>query len=581
MGAMFGILGDATRDDLRAMGARLAHRGGDIAVEPVPGAGWLGVIAHDPKSRLSVAGGVGVACHASLYDHSDPATTFATASGQGPDAVQAIDADFALARLDGATGELTLARDPFGTFPVFTARLPAGGLAFASEQKALLALPGVTPRADRPMLQHLQHAKRLPVGRTLLEGIEEIPPGVVRTLDRAGSVIAEHTPAPIEGAGRVTDPDEACELIRAHMERAARARVGDLDPIGLALSGGIDSIALAFLFHHLFPGRRLVTLSAGSHADDHELVTARGVAAAVGSDHHEIITHPRELAADLPALAWHMEDPTSRSEAYQLFRLGRAARDAGLGVVFHGQGADGMFAGMPRSAILALVNKYPFARRDLEQFFSYTQFGLSPTRPLARLGVFAKFRGSLAPVPRVVGGEAPEPVRFPESGPQFINRVLAASYRRGVFQDLRKFERTFGAWGVEPRTINTDDAFVRAAFDIDDALKIKGGQQKWVFRRAVEPWVPAEFRDIPKFPQRMEANRDLADALDELFDDLLAPDAVRERGIFEPESIQRLRRSGRSKPYTHEGGMRLWTAVMTELWARAFLDRRGEEATRG
>ncbi len=576
MGAVFGVFGSAREEELCAMAARLDHRGKRVSIQQVGDAGWLGVVAEDPAARLITSGGVGLACHARIYDSPDELTRLATAFPMDPSEIESIDGDFAAARIDAAKRELTIARDHFGTFPMFIARTADGSLAFASEQKALLALPGIEPSPDRAMVQHLQHAKRLPVGRTLLAGIEEVPPGCVRTYASSGEMRREHTFNTIDPTGQVTDPEEAGELIRSHMERATRARVGDLSPIGLALSGGIDSIALAFLFRKLWPDRAIVTLSAGSHADDHELVTARKVAAEIRSDHREIVTSPVGLAAALPDLAWHMEDPTSRSEAYQLYRIGQAASEAGLGVVFHGQGADGMFAGMPRSAILALVNKHPIARRSLEEFFSYTQLGLPPKRLLAKLGVWAKFRGSVPPVPRIIeGGGGPDPIRFPKPGPQFINRVLGPSYQRGVFQDLRKFERTFGAWGVEPRTINTDMAFARTAFDIDDGLKIRDGQQKWVFRRAMEPWVPASFRSIPKFPQRMEANLALADALDGMADDVLSAQSVRTRGLFAPESIERLRRTDRSKPYTHEGGMRLWTAIMTELWARAMLDRCG------
>lgn len=575
MGAIFGIFGpDAVLDDGRRMGARLVHRGQTCRVARVGLAGVLGDVGENLDADESPIRSNAVAL-ARVYDHHDANARVIEALCNGPDVLANVDGDFTCARIDPDENTLTLGRDYFGTFPLFIARMPGGQLAFASEQKSLLALPGVEASADRRMVQHLQHAKRLPVGRTLLEGIDEIPPGCVRTYDSSGVIIREHAFPPIDPTGHVTDADEAGDLIRSHMERAARARVGDLNPIGLALSGGIDSIALAFLFRQLYPDRAIVTLSAGSHDQDHELVTARKVASAIASDHHEIVTRPDELVLDIPDLVRSMEDPTSRSEAYQLFRIGRAASEAGVGVVFHGQGADGMFAGMPRSAILALVNKYPFVRRSLEEFFSYTQLGIPPRRLVAKLGVWAKFRGSIPTVPRVIGGEAPEPVAFPRSGPQFINRVLGASYQRGVFQDLRKFERPFAAHGVEPRTINTDVAFARVAFTIDDGLKIKGGQQKWVFRRAMETWVPAEFRDIPKFPQRMEANLALADALDELADDLLQPSLVRERGLFEPDSIEALCRSDRSKPYTHEGGMRLWTAIVTELWARSLIDARG------
>ncbi len=581
MGALFGIIGAGSHAQMEAMGARLAHRGGRIAIEPVGDHAWLGVVAHDTKSRLSVAGGVGIACDATLYDHSDPATTFATAFGQGPEALEAIDGDFAVAHVDSTAGTLTLARDFFGSRPLYTAALPGGGLAFTSEYKALLAIEGVEASPDRQMLRRLQHGKRLPPGSTLLSSVHEVMPGGVSRWDCGHGLERTFTFAPLEPTGAVTDADRACELIRARFEAAARRRAEGEGPLGLALSGGIDSIALAFLFRRLWPDRTIHTFTAGSHEQDHEIVTARRVADAIDAEHHEIITPASMLASGMPELIWHMEDPFSRSEAFQLYEIGRAASAAGLRSLHHAQGADGMFAGMPKYGLLALMNKYPILRPSLEEFWHFTQMGAPPRRLLARLGVWAKFRGSVPPVPGVIGTSVPAPSPLAAAGPQFINRVTCGGFQLGVCQDLHKFERPWAAFGVEARTPNHDLGYVRAAFTIDDALKIRDGQQKWIFRRAMEPWVPAEFRDIPKFPQRMEANLALADALDAIADEMLSPEAVRERGIFEPDSIQRLRRSDRSKPYSHEGGMRLWTAIMTELWARAFVDRRGEEATRG
>ena len=576
MGAVFGVFGAGARADMEAMAARLMHRGRGVAIERVGGAGWLGAVADEPGSRVVVAGEDGMAAHASVFDSGDALARLATALHEGAAGVEAVDGYFAFARIDAGTNRLTLARDYFGAFPMFCARTAAGAMVFASEYKALLALPGVGAEADPAMVGFLQHAKRLPVGRTLVRGVWSAMPGSVVTYDGGGGVCEEHRFAPIEPTGAVTDVEEACELIRGGMERAAHRRAGGDEAIGLALSGGIDSIAMAFLFRRVWPERRILTFTAGTHEGDHEIVTARRVAGAIGSEHHEVITAPGMIAGELPRFVWHMEDPYSRSEAFQLYEVGRAAGGAGLRVLHHAQGADGLFAGMPKYGLLDLMRRYPFARQALQEFYTFTQRGLEPRRVLAKLGVWAKYRGSVPPVPGVIGSVAPDPVAFSKAGPQFINRHIAAGFQEGVCQDLYKFERPFAAFGVEHRTINHDMAYVRAAFTIDDRLKIRGGQQKWIFRKAMEPWVPAEFREIPKFPQRIEANLELAAALDGLADKVLSPEDVRARGMFEPGAIERLRRTDTSRAYSHEGGMRLWTAIATELWARAFVDLRGE-----
>ena len=573
MGAIVGIAGAGTRAEAEAMARRLAHRGREQSIAPA-GAGWLGAVADRPDGRLRCGPQEGFCCAATVYDANDPLDRLATALREGPRALEAVDADFALARIDTRREHLTLARDFFGCAPLYYTALPSGGVAFASEYKALLALPAVRVEPDRDMVQFLQHGKRLPPGRTLFGNIRAVPPGAVLTLDRNGGVVADHRFAPLRVAARVSDVEQACALIRAELERALRGRSIDCDPPAVALSGGIDSIALTFLLRRLWPDRRLLTFTSGSHDADHEIVTARRVAAAVGSEHHEIITPATLLAESLPRLVWHMEDPYSRSEALQLYELARAAAARGVRVLFGAQGADGLFAGMPKYGLLALMRRHPLARPALQEFYTYTQLGLPPRGLLAKLGVMARFRGSIAPVPRVPGARVPDPVRFPEPGDQFINRTMAGGFQTGVSQDIQKFDRPFAAFGVAYRSPFYDMALVRAAYTIDDALKIRDGRQKWIFREALRPWVPEEFLGIPKFPQRMEANLDLAAALDALADDVLSDAAVRARGLFDPASIAALRRRTTARAYSHEGAMRLWTAIMTELWARAFVDRR-------
>jgi asparagine synthetase B (glutamine-hydrolysing) len=284
-----------------------------------------------------------------------------------------------------------------------------------------------------------------------------------------------------------------------------------------------------------------------------------------------VLTPPSLVADSLEKLVWHMEDPSSRSEALQLLRIGEVASGF-VPVLLSGQGADGLFAGMPRHRLIQMAGRLPLVRGPLFEIFDLTQLGVPPDSIAGKALAALLYRGKVPPVPTVIGGGAvPRPDRMPP-GPDFLNRVLAAGYQNSALQDVGKFERTFAASGVGYASPCLDVSFARMAFTIDERLKIRKGMEKYIFRTALSSVVPERFRSIPKHPQRMHYDVEFADCLDQAADALLSPASVKSRGFFEQRSIDRLRRRTDGRPYAAEAAMRIWTALATETWARLFLD---------
>ena len=116
---------------------------------------------------------------------------------------------------------------------------------------------------------------------------------------------------------------------------------------------------------------------------------------------------------------------------------------------------------------------------------------------------------------------------------------------------------------------------IRTAFTVPSSLKIRNRQEKYIMRRALATLVPPELVNVPKFPMKMRHDLAFADAQDSLADRVLSRERVERRGFFEFGEIQKLRRRDRGRAYSSEGGMRLWTALLTEVWAEIFLDGRG------
>jgi hypothetical protein len=126
---------------------------------------------------------------------------------------------------------------------------------------------------------------------------------------------------------------------------------------------------------------------------------------------------------------------------------------------------------------------------------------------------------------------------------------------------------------------HTNPAFIAAAFAIPDSLKIRGATQKFILRKACAGLLPREALRLPKSFNRMKHDLELCDVLDAMADDLLAPNSVAERGLFERRYVAGLRSRSPGRPYGRERIYRLWSLLLTELWSRQYLDRRGAPLT--
>ena len=586
MAGVFGLLGMADPRVLHAMARRLAHRGSAPEIGEVAPGVSLGCMADRAAGLLEIEGCT-LAADLSLYNGPELRAALGLRAEEasrlmleayrrfGDAGFAMANGDFAFALWDARAGQLILARDFVGVRPLYLAPLPSGGLAFASEYKALLAIDEIPAEPDFDMVQWLQHTKHLPSGRTLLRSIRSVPPGAAVAFDRGGRAAWERRMPPIELAVKRMAMDAARSSVADAFMAAMERQTARKSVIGVALSGGIDSIGVACATRQLLPSSEIHTFTAGSGPDDAEIMRAGFVAARIGATQHDVPITPAEVAELLPEVVWHLEDPIARTETVQFYALGQKA--AGLvDTMLTGVAADGLFAGMPRHKILWLMGRLPFLRRPLTEFYSLTQSGRPPQTLIGKLMDWLYFRGGVPPVPTVKHSDyRPKLPEFPDNDREFLNKVMWGSFQEAVATWLPKVERTLGAGGVRFSSPYLDRDFMRVAFTVPSAYKIQRGKEKYVLRQALKAIIPAEVLNVPKFPMRMKYDQDFSDTLDALAERILAKDRVEARGLMEFAAIERLRRRKPGRPYSSEGAMRLWTALLTEIWAHQFLDLRG------
>jgi asparagine synthase (glutamine-hydrolysing) len=587
LGAVYGILGPADAEETHAMARRLAHRGAEAAEwSPAPDV-RLGV-RGSPSIVEAQAGGL-LAFDGAIDnrealarrlgtppDRIEPSGDAAIAAelwrALGVDGLAQIAGQFALAIWDAPARRLVLARDRVGYAPLYFAQ--AGErLVFASEYKALLALDAIPARPDRAALQAIQSTKWVRPGVTCLEGIYPVAPGACLEVDRERMASRRYWDIPVRAADR-DEAGHAAELRQRFLE-TLRQQTQPYERIGVSLSGGLDSAVVAAGVRAVAGGREVHTFSAGYGADDRELQNAEIVARELGTVHHPVVLDPDDLGGLLPWMVWHLEEPIGREDIAYLFVAAReAARYVDL--IVTGFGFDGLFAGLPRHRLVDLGLKLPPLRGPLEEFYDYTFRSVEPRTMAGRALRAAYFRGREFPAPQIIGTPPLGPFQgFPRGGDQPLTNFL----RRGflVLPYQHPVERLYAGAGLRMNAQHTDPAFLAAAFSIPDRLKIHGRTQKYILRRACEGLLPPRILATGKSFNRLKHDTRMSDTLDRLADDLLAPRVISGRGLVAQDYVDRLRRRPPGRPYSQERAYRLWSLLLTELWARSFLDARGAE----
>jgi asparagine synthase (glutamine-hydrolysing) len=269
---------------------------------------------------------------------------------KGKDLLNDLEGMFAFALFDARCGELFLARDRFGEKPLYWSSLPSGGLAFASEMKALLALPGVDRRLDVAAIAQFLGLRYIPAPRTHVQGIWKLQAGEAISLRRGASLVSTRfwsTELPANGneGVRVPSIEEAVEGIRDRVRQAVRIRLRSDVPVGAFLSGGIDSTAIACTVRELLPSARFSTFCASF--DDKQLDEApfaRRIATHLDSNHHEVHFSSKELLPLFEDLIDHYDEPFADVSMFPTFAVCRAARQD-CKVMLSGDGGDECFAG--------------------------------------------------------------------------------------------------------------------------------------------------------------------------------------------------------------------------------------------
>ncbi len=496
---------------------------------------------------------------------------------------------FAFAVWDIRHKRLLLARDRLGIKPLYYAEFE-GGIAFASELKPILALPNVDRTVSWRALSHLFTFLATPASQSIVNGVRKLEPGRLAVAERGSSLRVErYWDVEFEPDETSSEGDLIEQLREVLADSVAAHEISDV-PVGAFLSGGIDSSAVVATMAAKRPGKTIKTFSIGFVEQGYdELVHARRVAEAFGTDHHELVLRP-DVVSIVEDLAWYLDEPFGDTSAIPTYMVSKLAAEH-VKVVLTGDGGDELFAGYDKYVVERREREYDRVPAALRGFAGAIgdamPEGMKGRRFLQHLALDGP-RRYLDACTLFHGDEMAR--LFQSCAFEHVSRFDPWSDRLGYLQDgrdwmsaaqycdlhtylpldiLTKVDRMTMAHSIEARPPLLDHRFVEFAARIPAHLRMRDNTTKYLLKQAMRGILPDQIIDRPKQGFAVPLARWFRGELSGFARDILLSGTCRQRGFFDIGYIERLLRLNQRG---RDLDLHLWTILSFEMWCRRFLD---------
>ncbi|PYV21351.1 MAG: asparagine synthase (glutamine-hydrolyzing), partial [Acidobacteria bacterium] len=523
----------------------------------------------------------------------------------GPMALPKLAGMFAFAIWDRKERRLFLARDRLGLKPLYYTEL-GESLLFGSEMKALLAHPKVRRELDYVALDDYLTYLYVPAPRTIFQGISELPPA--HWLEWQEGRIRQACYWDVSFQTKSHSLEQNIQEARERLDQSVQMRLVSDVPLGIFLSGGLDSSAVAFLMaRHSSEPVRAFTLGFGEGAHLYnEWAFAREVSEAIGAEAREFVV-PAPPPALLETVTRYFDEPFGNPTNLLLYQLSQAVRQH-VTVALVGDAGDEVFLGYPRYQGAALAERYRAVplplRRALGRcgsLLSEPGNGSHFTRRLREFLIGATRLPEQMYLEWTGYFNRPLRQRLYSSGVQheladydsadFLMNLFARSESRDLLDQisyvdlhsylpyniLRYSDRMSMAHGLEIRCPYTDHRLVECAARVPWQHKLRGTQTKYLLRKASEPWLPKSVFGRSKMGLNPPMGLWLRQHLKPTLGEYLSPECIRRRGYFRTETIEELIQdhlNGRRDYSLH-----LWALISFEAWHRQYLDSRPDHSS--
>ena len=534
--------------------------------------------------------------------HSDTETIVHLYEEYGQDCVTYLRGMFAFAIWDSRRCTLFVARDRLGIKPLYFLRTHEHFL-FASEIKALLAHPRVRAEFNRDVLPEYLAFGYLSGPRTMFTGIEKLLPGHTIEINERGDIrIQQYWDLPQDAKQQGNPEKYYVDTYRELLEESVASHLMSDVPLGMFLSGGLDSSAIAALMSKIRK-EPIETFAVGYDEEAYsELRYARAVAGHIGSIHHEVRVSSEDFFGALPKLIWHEDEPLVWPSSVSLYFVARLASER-VKVVLTGEGSDETLGGYARypwtiwnsrfDHIYRSVLPSGLRRRIREQIGDSGRLGAAARRRLQHtfLGrdteswssfyfdnFYCAFSESdqadllIREGPSDPGSAYRDTLAYWENAKgDLLDRLLYTDVKTYLVELCMKQDQMSMAASIESRVPFLDHVLVEFAASVPARFKTRGMSGKLILKSAVKDLLSESIIHRRKmgFPTPL-ATWILGPQLTTLEKMLLSPRSV-SRGLFRPEAVRRLFAEHRANHRDHSD--RIWRLLNLEIWQRVFIDR--------
>jgi asparagine synthase (glutamine-hydrolysing) len=501
-------------------------------------------------------------------DHSDTEVLLHLYAVAGDAILARLNGMFAFAVYDRDRGTLFCARDHLGIKPFYYTQ-QSGRFAFASELKALLAVPFVERHLNRASLFHYASLMYVPGEETILEGVRRLPAGHSLTYGlEDGTVRVARWYWPTVRPNPLLRGDLK-PLLRETLSAAVRRWTLSDVPVACSLSGGLDSSSIVGLLSAA--GEKVKTYSVGftgaGESAWNELPLARLVARRWGTEHHELVLEPDTLLDDLPAMVWALDEPYGGGlPSWLVFKF--MGREVKVGMT--GTGGDELFGNYGKWRELeggwlrrAFARNTDEGERFRRVFFErYYYFPDADKRRFLVEPEGAATGDTCALLYRQYTSADAATVR---------DRVAATDLGTQLPEEfLMMTDRFSMAHSVEARTPFLDRQLVELVLSVPAAVRTRRRDLKYLLRETVADLLPSELLRAPKRGFVIPLELWLRQRLRPLVERLLAPERLAEQGIFRPEFHRAFVAPHLQGAANHTN--KVWSALMFQLWHRIFIE---------